>query len=311
MSSTGSCLEPAKYYPIIKTPMLPPNSLKGKVAFVTGGGTGLGKAMSTVLASLGASVAIASRRMEVLEQTAKEISSKTGQKVIPIQLNVKNAEEVKKAAEECEKKLGLPNIIINNAAGNFISPSERLSPNAVKAIVETVLLGTINVTLEFGKRLLAAKQGASFLAITTIYAREGSAFVTPSAAAKAGVDVFMRSLAAEWGKHGLRFNCIAPGPIYTEGAFGRLDPTGGQMTEEAPKKLTAGRLGELEELANLASYLVSDYSSWMNGTAIDFDGGEQRLRSGEFNFLHMIEKEQWESIEEAIRARTGKSKSKM
>jgi len=217
---------------------------------------------------------------------------------------------VKQAADECVKQLGLPSIIINNAAGNFISPSEKLSPNAVKAIIDTVLLGTTNVALEFGRRLLEAKKGGAFLAITTTYAKDGSAFVTPSAAAKAGVDVFMKSLAAEWGKYGLRFNCIAPGPIFTEGAFGRLDPTG-TFRDEAPKKLTAGRLGEPEELANLAAYLVSDYSSWMNGTAVDFDGGEQRLRSGEFNFLHMIEKEQWDSIEQMIRASTGKTKSKM
>jgi len=291
--------------------MLPKGTFRGKVAFITGGGTGLGKAMTTMLASLGANVAIASRRKDVLEQTANEISAKTGQKVIPIQLNVKNADEVKRAADECEQKLGLPNIIINNAAGNFISPSEKLSPNAVKTIIETVLLGTTNVTLEFGKRLLAAQKGAAFLAITTTYAKDGSAFVTPSAAAKAGVDVFMKSLAAEWGKYGLRFNCIAPGPIFTEGAFGRLDPTGGAMKDEAAKKVTAGRLGEPDELANLASYLVSDYSSWMNGSAIDFDGGEQRLRSGEFNNLHSIEKDQWDSIETMIRERTGKSKSKM
>jgi len=267
----------------------------------------LGKAMSAMLASLGASVAIASRRKEVLEQTASEISALTGQKVVPIQLNVRNADDVKKAADECEQKLGLPHIIINNAAGNFISPSEKLSPNAVRTIVETVLLGTTNVTLEFGRRLLAAKQGAAFLAITTTYAKEGSAFVTPSAAAKAGVDVFMRSLAAEWGKYGIRFNCIAPGPIFTEGAMGRLDPTG-QFRTETPKKLTTGRLGEPEELANLAAYLFSDYSTWINGTAITFDGGETVLRSGEFNRLHAVEKDQWDVIEQTIRKTTGKSK---
>jgi len=235
MSNTGSCLEPQKYYPAVKTPMLPAGTFKGKVAFVTGGGTGLGKAMTTMLATLGANVAIASRRKEVLEKTANEISAKTGQKIIPIQLNVKSADDVKKAVDECEQKLGLPSIIINNAAGNFISPSERLSPNAVRAIIETVLLGTTNVTLEFGRRLLAAKKGGTFLAITTTYAQDGSGFVTPSAAAKAGVDVFMKSLAAEWGKYGLRFNCIAPGPIPTEGASARLNPMGRSSGEKNRK----------------------------------------------------------------------------
>ncbi|XP_002710618.2 2,4-dienoyl-CoA reductase [(3E)-enoyl-CoA-producing], mitochondrial isoform X1 [Oryctolagus cuniculus] len=294
----------AKFFPPVQKVMLPPNSFQGKVAFITGGGTGLGKAMTTFLSSLGAQCVIASRNVDVLKATAEQISSQTGNKVHAIQCDVRDPNMVQNAVSELIKVAGHPNIVINNAAGNFISPSERLSPNAWKTISDIVLNGTAYVTLEIGKQLIKAQKGAAFLAITTIYAETGSGFVVPSASSKAGVEAMHKSLAAEWGKYGMRFNVIQPGPIKTKGAFSRLDPTGA-FEKDMIERIPCGRLGTAEELANLAVFLCSDYASWINGAVIRFDGGEEVLISGEFNSLRKVTKEQWDTIEGLIRKTKG------
>ncbi|XP_033753901.1 2,4-dienoyl-CoA reductase, mitochondrial-like isoform X2 [Pecten maximus] len=296
--------EQGKLFPVVRTPMLPENSFKGKTVFITGGGTGLGKGMTTMLARLGAQVVITSRRIDVLESTAAEISKETGSKVLAVAADVRKPETVEKAVDQCVEEFGLPHIVINNAAGNFISPSERLSPNAWKTITDIVLNGSAYVTLDIGKRLIAAGQGAAFLSITTIYAESGSAYVSPSAAAKAGVEAMTKSLASEWGKYGIRLNCLAPGPIHTVGAFSRLDPTG-QFIDNVKEVMPVGRLGEVEELANLASYLVSDYASWITGEVVRFDGGEFIGRAGSFNELRQVTNEQWDIMEEMIRKTKG------
>lgn len=299
----------AHYFPPIKNAMLPKDTFKGKTAFITGGGTGLGRGMAAMLSSLGANVVIAARRLPVLENTAAEISSQTGNSVFAVQMDIRDPAAVSTAFDACEAKFGLPNIIINNAAGNFISPSERLSPNAWRTITDIVLNGTAFVTLEAGKRLIKAEKGGVFLSITTTYTRSGSGFVSPSASAKAGVETLTRSLAAEWGRYGMRFNCIAPGPIETEGAFSRLDPTGA-FVNAAHKGIPAGRLGEVEELANLATYLVSDYSNWITGETVGLDGGEFWLKSGMFNMLSKITPEQWDMMANIIRSSNKDSKEK-
>ncbi|XP_077023282.1 2,4-dienoyl-CoA reductase [(3E)-enoyl-CoA-producing], mitochondrial [Tamandua tetradactyla] len=295
---------PSKFFPPIQKVMLPPNSFQGKVAFITGGGTGLGKGMTTVLSSLGAQCVIASRKIDVLKATAEEISSQTGNKVHSIQCDVRDPAMIRDTVSELIKVAGLPDIVINNAAGNFISPTERLSPNAWKTIIDIVLNGTAFVTLEIGKQLIKAQKGAAFLAITTIYAETGSGFVVPSASAKAGVEAMNKSLAAEWAKYGMRFNVIQPGPIKTKGAFSRLDPTGAYQ-KEMIERIPCGRLGTVEELANLAVFLCSDYASWINGAVIEFDGGEKSSLSGEFNSLKKVTKEQWDTIEGLIRKTKG------
>lgn len=216
----------ASKFPAVLTPMLPAGTFIGKVAYVTGGGTGLGKGMAKILSTLGASVVIASRKLGVLEETASEITKESGNKVLPLAVDVRDPESIAKSVDTTIQEFGLPNIIINNAAGNFISPTERLSPNAFRTVVDIVLNGTANVTLDIGKRLIKENQGASFLSITTWYADLGSGFVVPPACAKAGVDAMTKSLSSEWGRYGIQMNTIAPGPFPTDGAWSRLDPSG-------------------------------------------------------------------------------------
>lgn len=290
----------AEFFKPKTSPMLPKGTFDGKIAFVTGGGTGLGAGMVSLLSELGAQVAIASRKIDVLQKTADEISMKTGNTVLPLQCDVRDAGSVREAVSDCIEKLGLPTIVINNAAGNFIAPTERLSANAWKTIIDIVLIGTINVTVDIAKRLIAADEGASFLSISTTYTESGSGFVVPSACAKSAVEALTKSLASEWSVHGMRFNCISPGAIYTPGAFNRLDPTG-NFQKVMKSRIPLGRFGEIKELANLAAYLVSDYSSWMTGTIVKLDGGEFNYCAGEFNELTKMSKEEWDMIENAVR----------
>ncbi|XP_068252397.1 2,4-dienoyl-CoA reductase [(3E)-enoyl-CoA-producing], mitochondrial [Nyctibius grandis] len=299
----SNALRAAFFSPVQKV-MLPPNTFQGKVAFITGGGTGIGKGMTTTLSSLGAKCVIASRKLDVLKGAAEEISSKTGNKVHAIQCDVRDPVSVKNAVAEVIQVEGHPDVVINNAAGNFIAPSERLSANAWKTITDIVLNGTAFVTLEIGKELIKVQKGAAFLAVTTVYAESGSGFVLPSASAKAGVEAMSKSLAAEWGKYGMRFNVIQPGPIKTKGAFSRLDPTG-TFEKKMIERIPCGRLGTVEEIANLAAYFCSDYASWVNGAVIRMDGGEYVSMAGEFNNLKEVTKEQWDVMEAMIRKTKG------
>lgn len=293
--------------PVIKATMLPKDTFQGKVALVTGGGTGLGKGIATKISDLGATVAIMSRKRGVVDLAAQEIEEITGNKVIALQGDVREADQVKAALDELEAKAGIPTIVVNNAAGNFVSPFERLNAKGFGTIVDIVLKGTANVTLDAGKRMINAETGGVFLNITTTYAETGSGWVVPSAAAKAGVSAMIKSLAVEWGKYGIRSVGVAPGPFKTKGAFDRLDPAG--VFEERMRSINPlERLGEIEELANLATYMVSDYASYLNGSIIRFDGGETVANSGEFNFFREIAPEQWDELEAAIRTSNAKGK---
>ncbi|XP_042597344.1 2,4-dienoyl-CoA reductase [(3E)-enoyl-CoA-producing], mitochondrial-like [Cyprinus carpio] len=294
----------ARFFPPSERVMLLPGTYKNKVAFITGGGTGLGKAMTTTLSSLGAECVIASRNLDVLKKTADEITQQTGNKVHAVQCNVRDPASVEAAVNKLVNDVGLPDVVINNAAGNFISPSEKLSPNAWRTITDIVLNGTAYVTLDIGKRLIKAEKGAAFLAITTIYAESGSGFVVPSAAAKAGVEKLCTSLAAEWGRYGMRFNIIQPGPIKTKGAFSRMDPIG-TFEQVMLENIAVGRLGTPGEIANLAAYLCSDYASWVSGAIIRMDGGEYVSLAGEFNGMKEVTQEQWAIMEAKIRNTKG------
>ena len=283
--------------------MLRDNALKGKNIVVTGGGSGLGKAMSRYFLELGAKVAITSRNIDKLKNTAKELGAETGGVCLPIQCDVRHYDQVEQVLSEVLKSFGGVDVLLNNAAGNFISPTERLSANAFDTIIDIVLKGTKNCTLAFGKYWIKSKQeNTKVLNIVTTYAWTGSGYVVPSAAAKAGVLAMTRSLAVEWAKYGMQFNAIAPGPFPTKGAWDRLLPGDLKEKFDMSKKVPLNRVGEHQELANLAAYMVSDFSSYINGEVITIDGGEWLKGAGEFNLLEDIPKEMWDQLEAMIRA---------
>lgn len=278
--------------------MLRENSLSEKVIVVTGGGTGLGRSMSEMFSLLGASVVITSRKKEVLEKTAAEISSLTKNKVLPVVCDVRSYDEVEKMLQRTISEFGKVTSLLNNAAGNFVMPTERLSAKAFDTVVDIVLKGTYNCSLAFGKHWIENKQAANMLNIITTYAFTGSGFVAPSAAAKGGVLALTRSLAAEWAKYNIRTNAIAPGPFPTEGAWSRLFPEPLQKIIDPLQRIPFKRVGTHEELANLASYLLSDFSSYINGEVVVIDGGEWLYNAGQFNSFEKIPNEAWDIWEQ-------------
>lgn len=282
-------------------PMLREGALKDRTIIVTGGGTGLGRSMSKYFLELGANVVICSRKQDVLDQAASELQAETGGKVLPLACDVRKYEQVEGVIQQAAATFGQVNGLVNNAAGNFISPTERLSHKAFETIIGIVLQGTCNFTLAAGKHWIEQKQAASVLNIVTTYAWTGSAFVAPSAVAKAGVLALTRSLAVEWAKYKLRFNAIAPGPFPTKGAWDRLFPENLRDKFDPANKVPLRRVGEHQELANLAAYLISDYSAYVNGEVITIDGGEWLQGAGEFNHLSMLPDQMWDMIEQMVR----------
>jgi len=267
--------------------------LHHKRILITGGGTGLGKGMAARFLELGAEVYICGRREDVLKTTASELSAKGAIHAIPC--DVRNLESVEGMIETIWKE-GALDILVNNAAGNFIARTEDLSPRAFDSVIGIVLMGTLHCTMACGRRWLQAKHPGTVLSISATYAPVGSAYVVPSAVSKAGVDALTRSLAVEWGNRNIRLNAIAPGPIPTQGAFSRVLPRP-EMETLALDRNPQHRFGTVEELANLAAFLVSDGSGYINGEVIRMDGGEFLQGAGEFSNLgRLLTDEDWQSL---------------
>ena len=276
-----------------------PELLRGRVVLVTGGGSGLGLSMSRRFLELGASVAITGRRESRLRDAVEELSG--GERRVHVHAaDVREPEEVERLVASVEDELGPIDGLVNNAAGNFLAATEELSPRAFDAVVRTVLHGTFHVTHAVGRRMIERGSGGAMLNIATTYAWTGSAFVVPSAAAKAGVLALTRSLAVEWATYAIRVNAIAPGPFPTEGAWGALMPTP-EVEEQARQRIPMGRFGEHTELTNLAAFLLSDAAPYINGECVTIDGGEWLASGGEFNHLTRLPRDQVKSFMRRMR----------
>lgn len=273
--------------------------LKDRAIFLTGGGTGLGRSMALHFALLGARMFVVGRREEPLREVCDEIHRGGGSAAFAT-CDVRDYAAVEHAANRAYEQFGRIDTLINNAAGNFMARTERLSPNAFNAVVGIVLNGTFNCTQAFAKKWIAEKLGGHVLNIVTTYAAAncGSAFVVPSACAKAGVLALTRSLAVEWAKYYIRLNAIAPGPFPTEGAWSRLMPSK-QFEEHAKETHPMKRFGRHEELTSLAAFLLSDMAEYINGECVVIDGANWLRGAGEFNDLLLLPESAWETMEAA------------
>ena len=275
--------------------------LKGKRMLVTGGGTGLGKVMAEAFLQHGATVYIWGRRGKILEQAAEEMMAAHGGTVVPQAVDIRGAADVEQAVETIFAQGPLDGLV-NNAAGNFISRTKDLSSRGFDAIASIVFHGTFYVTHAVGTRWIEAGRGGNIISILTTWVWTGSPFVVPSAMSKSGVNAMTQSLAVEWAPMGIRVNAIAPGPFPTKGAWDRLSP--GQATDDAASQMSnpMGRVGEMDELANLAMYLMADGSAYINGQTIAIDGGQYLVNNGSFGMLSNLSDDDWERMRDMIRS---------
>lgn len=276
--------------------------LKDKAILITGGGTGIGNSIARKYGSLGAKIAILGRREDVLKEAVDDLRN-NGITASYRSCDVRNPEQISQTLDFFQEEIGPIDVLVNNAAGNFVSPTEKLSPHAVDSILNIVLHGTIYMTLEMGKRWIKSRRGGVVLDIVTPYAWTGSAYVVPSAAAKAGVLAVVRSLAVEWAKYGIRHVAIAPGAFPTPATRKNLFPLEG-MEQAMLERIPLGRTGKLDEIANLATYLVSEEASFINGEVVTIDGGEWLRGAGEFSGLSVLSDEQWDMIKEISKKKT-------
>jgi NAD(P)-dependent dehydrogenase (short-subunit alcohol dehydrogenase family) len=282
--------------------------LKGKRILVTGGGTGLGEVMAEAYAKLGAAVYICGRRASVLDETAKKISDATGANVKGIACDIRVAEAVEDVIAQIWSDGGALTGLVNNAAGNFISRTKDLSPRGFNAIADIVFRGSFYVTLACGKRWIEGGHKASVISILTTWIWNGGPFTVPSAMSKAGLNIMTKSLATEWGPNGIRLNAIAPGPFPTKGAWERLNPKASNRGDSS-STIPMGRVGEMDELANLAVFLMSDGCDYLTGQTIALDGAMHLASGGNFAAMSALGDADWERIRGEIRAANDKDKA--
>jgi NAD(P)-dependent dehydrogenase (short-subunit alcohol dehydrogenase family) len=274
---------------------LRPDLLEGRFVLITGGGTGLGRAMGERFMALGARLMICGRRREVLERAAMEMGEAHGREVLTHQVDLRDPAQVDDLFEAAFAHGEGPDTLVNNAAANFIARSETLSHRAVDSIIDISLKGALYATMEFGKRRLAAGEGGTVLSIVTSYAWHGSPYVLPSSIAKAGLLTMTRSLAAEWGPKGIRLAAISPGAFPTTGAWERLAPTENLARRHETNNLI-GRPGHPGELAELASFLISDAAAYIQGECVTIDGGRWIKGVGTFGHLDAMSDADWEAL---------------
>jgi NAD(P)-dependent dehydrogenase (short-subunit alcohol dehydrogenase family) len=290
--------------------MFKPGLMQGERILITGGGTGLGKVMAEACLMLGAEVYICGRRGGVLDETARDLMAAHGGKCVGIACDIRVPEAIAEMMDKIWSDGGALTGLVNNAAGNFISRTEDLSPRGFDAIANIVFRGSFFVTLEAGKRWIAEGRKASVISILTTWVWNGGPFTVPSAMSKAGLATMSQSLAVEWGQHGIRFNNIAPGPFPTEGMSARLNP--GEQRDDGAASRTGnpmGRVGEMRELANLAVYLLHPLSAYVNGQTIAIDGAAWQASGGNFSGLRAWSDDQWTQARESIQATNAKDRA--
>jgi len=281
--------------------------LKGKNILITGGGTGLGKEIAEKYLQLGADLWIAGRRAGVLDATAKELMARHGGKVRTHAVDIRDYAAVDVMAQRIWEESGPLTGLVNNAAGNFISPTKDLTPNGFNAIANIVFHGSFYVTHAVGKRWIEGGTKGSVISILVTWVWTGSPYVVPSAMSKAGLHIMTKSLAVEWGKHGIRLNAIAPGPFPTEGATKRLRPGAdfGDSTKVNPMR----RIGRMSELQNLAAFLMADGCEWLSGETIAIDGAGYLATGAYFTELDKMSDADWHKARELIKAQNDKDRA--
>ena len=282
--------------------------LKGKRILVTGGGTGLGKEMATHYASLGADIVICGRRLNVLEETADEIKSNHNVDVLAQSLDIRSPQDVDDFIDQIFATKPLDGLV-NNAAGNFISPTKMLSPRGFDAIANIVFHGTFYVTHSVGRRWIEAGLKGNIISILATWVWTGSPYVVPSAMSKSAINAMTKSLAVEWGPYNIRVNAIAPGPFPTEGAWARLSPKGDLDNDSSYSAIPLGRVGEMSELQNLASFLMADGCDYLTGQTIAIDGAQYITGGGTFSGLSKLKDSDWEEIKSMIKSTNEKDKA--
>jgi len=280
--------------------------LKGKRILVTGGGTGLGKAMAERYLDLGAELVICGRRKSVVDETARELADRTGGKITAYGCDIRIAQAVDEMVEDIFRSGSLTGLV-NNAAGNFISRTEDLSPKGFDAVANIVMHGTFYVTHAVGKRWIAGKTRGSVISITVTWVINGGPYVVPSAMSKSAIHTMTTSLAVEWAKYGIRLNTIAPGEIPTEGMSKRLNP-GEKGGDRSRQNNPMGRPGEMHELQNLATFLMADGCDWLTGQMIAMDGGNALATGGNFYALREWDDARWQAARDAIRQQNNKDR---
>jgi NAD(P)-dependent dehydrogenase (short-subunit alcohol dehydrogenase family) len=293
--------------------MFKPGLMTGERILITGGGTGLGKVMAEACLMLGAEVYICGRRGGVVEEAAKDLMAAHGGKCVGIACDIRVPEAIGEMMDKIWADGGALTGLVNNAAGNFISRTQDLSPRAFDAIANIVFRGSFFVTLDCGKRWIAEGKKGSVVSILTTWIWSGGPFTVPSAMSKAGLGIMSQSLAVEWGDYGIRFNNIAPGPFPTEGMTARLNPQASEETGGSYRDMSGnpmGRVGEMRELANLAVYLLHPLSAYVNGQTIAIDGAAWQAGGGGFSRLRSWTEEQWVAAREAIQSANAKDRAK-
>jgi NAD(P)-dependent dehydrogenase (short-subunit alcohol dehydrogenase family) len=283
------------------------DALAGKRILVTGGGTGLGKAISEGLLRHGAQVYISGRREEILKDAVRDLEKAGPERVFFRVNDIRDPDGIQDMVDSIWEEGALTGLV-NNAGANFVSPTKDISPRGYRAICSTIMDGSYYATTAVGKRWLAEGLSGSILSNLVTWVWTGSAYVVPATMAKTAVHAMTMSLAVEWGNAGIRVNAMAPGPFPTEGAWDKLDPTGKGIGATDASTVPLQRFGQMHELQNLVVFLMSDGCNYLTGQTIAIDGAHHLAGHNTFAGLSSLSEQDWHDAREAIKSSVAKEK---